>query len=255
MRHHRARWRRPLLLAIVLATALLFGPTMIASAVPGPQRMPPMGARQLDQLSGDAFDQGFLTQMTMHHAMGIMMTQPLITGGAHPELKALGAQMIADQSREIEQMRGWLQAWYGRDVSCPMAQGSSTGLMPGWMPGAPGQQPGGLMPGRGPWMMPGGMGPGMMPGAGAMMPGGMGPGMMPGAGPMMGGFWNLPPDELDRTFMTWMIEHHQGAVDMARLAQERAGHQEIKDLAASSVTTQSAEIETMRGWLADWYGR
>ena len=33
-----------------------------------------------------------------------------------------------------------------------------------------------------------------------------------------------------------------------------AGHQEVKDLAASIITTQSAEIATMRGWLADWYG-
>jgi uncharacterized protein (DUF305 family) len=83
-----------------------------------------------------------------------------------------------------------------------------------------------------------------------MMPGGM----MSG-GPMMGGFWNLPPDQLDLTFMTWMIEHHQGAIEMARLVEERSAHQEVKDLAASIVASQSAEIETMRGWLAAWYGR
>ena len=253
MRRHRTRWRRPLLLAIVLATALLFGPTMIASAVPGPQRIPPMGARQLDQLSGDAFDQAFLTQMAMHHAMGVMMAQPIVTGGARPELKALGAQMIADQSREIGQMRGWLQSWYGQDVTCPMVQGATTGTTsnprPGMMPGQPG-----VRPGAGP-MWPGAM----MPGAGMPMMPGMGPGMMPGGPmmgmPMMGGFGSLPPDQLDAAFMSWMIEHHQGAIDMAALAEERAAHQEVKELAASIMTTQSTEIETMRGWLAEWYGR
>jgi uncharacterized protein (DUF305 family) len=268
MRRHQARWRRPLLLAIVLATALLFGPTMIASAVPGPQRVPPVGAQQLDQLSGDAFDQAFLTQMTMHHAMGVMMTQPVATGGAHQELKALGAQMIADQSREIAQMRGWLQTWYGLDASCPMMPGMMTGTasnsMPGMMPGQPGARPGAgpmwpgaMQPGTGMPMMPGAM-PGMTPGgpAGAMPMTSMPMIGMPMLGmPMMGSFWSLPPDQLDETFMTWMIAHHQGAIDMAALAEERAGHQEVKDLAAGIIASQSGEIETMQGWLAAWYGR
>ena len=150
MRRHRARWRRTFLFAIVLAVALFFGPTMIASAVPGPQRMPAMGTQQLDQLSGDAFDQAFLTQMTMHHAMGVMMTQPVAASGAHPELKALGTRMIADQSREIDQMRGWLQGWYGLDVACPMVQGMMTGTtsipIPGMVPGRSPDWPG-IVPG------------------------------------------------------------------------------------------------------------
>jgi uncharacterized protein (DUF305 family) len=211
-----------------------------------------MAGQPLDQLTGDAFDQAFLAQMTMHHAMGVMMTQPVIARGAHQELKDLGAQMIADQSREIGQMRGWLQNWYSLDVTCPMAQGTVPGMTPGWMPGANNERPGPgrMMPGVGMPMMPG-TGPGMMPG--------MGPWMMPGGPtssmPMMGGLWRLPPDQLDAAFMTSMIAHHQGAIDMATLAEERAAHQEVKDLAASIITSQSAEIETMQAWLAEWYDR
>ena len=73
--------------------------------------------------------------------------------------------------------------------------------------------------------------------------------------PMMGGLWRLPADQLDAAFMTSMIAHHQGAIDMATLAEGRAAHQEVKDLAASIITSQTAEIETMRSWLAEWYGR
>ena len=73
--------------------------------------------------------------------------------------------------------------------------------------------------------------------------------------PMADGFRSLLPDQLDATFMAWMIAHHQGAIDMAALAQDRAGHQEVKDLATSIISTQSAEIATMQGWLDDWYGR
>jgi len=245
MRQHLPRWRWPIFLALLLVSALAWAPGTLAATAPRTHQLHPMGAQPLDQLSGDAFDQAFLAQMTMHHAMGVMMTRPVVASGAHQDLKDLGGQMIADQSREIEQMRGWLQGWYGLDVSRPMMPG----IMPGWMPGTSNERPG-----AGP-MRPGGM----MPGSGMpMMPGAI-PGMMPGGTmtgmPMRGGLWSLPPDQLDATFMTWMIAHHQGAIDMATLAEERAAHQEVKDLAASIITTQSAEIETMQGWLSDWYAR
>jgi uncharacterized protein (DUF305 family) len=252
MRQQWPRWRWPILLALVLVSALAWAPSTLAATPPRMQQLHPMGAQPLDQLSGDAFDQAFLAQMTMHHAMGVMQTQPVVTSGAHQELKDLGSQMVVDQSREVEQMRGWLQGWYGLDVSCPMV--SSGPMMPGTMPGMmPGRMPGpsGERPGAGP-MRPGSMTPGFgMP----MMPAVM-PGMMPGSPmgmPMMGDLTSLPPDQLDATFMTWMIPHHQGAIDMAALAEGRAAHQEVKDLAANIITSQSAEIETMQGWLSSWY--
>src|SRR5215204_4286530 len=37
--------------------------------------------------------------------------------------------------------------------------------------------------------------------------------------------------EFDQLFMDMMVPHHQGAVEMARIAQDRAEHQEIKDMA------------------------
>ena len=253
MRPYLTRWRRPLLLAIVLATALFFAPSMIASAVPRAQPVQPATVQPLEELTGDQFDQAFLVQMSMHHAMGVMMTRPVIAAGGRPELKSLGAQMIADQSREIEQMRGWLQSWYGLDVSCPMMQAMlptepmtgrmTTGLIaprsvtPGWM-----LDPSAERPAAGP-MRPGGP-MGMMPGMPMM-------GMPMMGMPMMGVPPSLSPDQLDAAFMISMIAHHQGAIDMAVLAEERAAHPDLKRLARSIIASQSAEIETMQGWLED----
>jgi uncharacterized protein (DUF305 family) len=238
MRQHWTRWRWPTLAALALAIGLLAAPVTLASTVPRTQQGHPFGNEPLNNLSGDAFDQAFLAQMTMHHAMGVMMTQPVVASGVHQELKDLGTQMIAVQSGEIVQMRGWLQDWYGIAPTYPMA--TSGAMVPGMMPITAGQQPGS---GR---MWPGGM----MPGFGMPMSG------MPARGmPMMGGFASVPPDQIDATFMTWMIAHHQGAIDMAALAEERAAHQEVKDLAASIITSQSAEIQMMKGWLSDWYER
>src|SRR4051812_26846839 len=51
----------------------------------------------------------------------------------------------------------------------------------------------------------------------------------------------------DRAFITNMVPHHQSAVEMARIAQRRAPHPEVKALAASIIRDQQSEIELMRG--------
>lgn len=58
----------------------------------------------------------------------------------------------------------------------------------------------------------------------------------------------------DQRFLEAMISHHQGAIDMAKMAQEMAEHDEIKTLAAAVIAAQEAEIEQMRAWLAEWFG-
>jgi uncharacterized protein (DUF305 family) len=58
----------------------------------------------------------------------------------------------------------------------------------------------------------------------------------------------------DQRFIEAMISHHQGAIDMARMAQEMAEREEIKTLAAAIIAAQEAEIEQMRSWLDEWYG-
>src|SRR5262245_33248452 len=45
------------------------------------------------------------------------------------------------------------------------------------------------------------------------------------------------------------------AVEMAKMAQEKATHPELKAAADNIVTTQTAEINRMQAWLKAWYGR
>lgn len=70
---------------------------------------------------------------------------------------------------------------------------------------------------------------------------------------MMGGIMNKSGDEFDQAFIDEMIEHHQGAINMARLAEQNAKHQEIKDLAKDIIEAQTKEIQIMNQWKADWY--
>lgn len=63
---------------------------------------------------------------------------------------------------------------------------------------------------------------------------------------------NLEGEAFDKAYITYMIEHHQAAVDMAELAEGRAKHQEIKTLSADIVTAQQAEIKSMQQWQTAW---
>jgi uncharacterized protein (DUF305 family) len=56
----------------------------------------------------------------------------------------------------------------------------------------------------------------------------------------------------DVTFAQGMIPHHQQAIEMSRLAPERAQSEEVKNLARQIETAQGPEIETLTGWLRDW---
>ena len=49
-----------------------------------------------------------------------------------------------------------------------------------------------------------------------------------------------------------MIEHHKGAVDMAKLALTNAKHQELKDMANDIITAQTKEITDMESWQKQW---
>jgi uncharacterized protein (DUF305 family) len=54
-------------------------------------------------------------------------------------------------------------------------------------------------------------------------------------------------------FLDTMIAHHQGAVDMAQLADVRAQRQELKELAANIISDQEREIAKMSEWRDRWF--
>lgn len=64
---------------------------------------------------------------------------------------------------------------------------------------------------------------------------------------------SLSGDEFDKAFIEQMIDHHQGAIDMANLVLEKSEKKELKDLANAIIEAQTKEIEMMEGWLESWY--
>lgn len=66
---------------------------------------------KLKQLTGDEFDKAFLQNMIVHHESAIAMSRPGTDNAQHQEVKGLTKAVIADQTKEVLQMRQWQQEW------------------------------------------------------------------------------------------------------------------------------------------------
>jgi uncharacterized protein (DUF305 family) len=50
-----------------------------------------------------------------------------------------------------------------------------------------------------------------------------------------------------------MIEHHEGAVEMAEIALERAERGELREMAQEIIDAQETEIHQMQDWMDEWH--
>lgn len=57
----------------------------------------------------------------------------------------------------------------------------------------------------------------------------------------------------DLQFIDTMSGHHQAAIEMARPAETKAQHAELKELARNIIRDQEREISQMKGWREQWF--
>ena len=57
----------------------------------------------------------------------------------------------------------------------------------------------------------------------------------------------------DRAFIDAMTPHHEGAIEMAKVALEQSDNREIQSIAAEIVTGQERELSRMKRWREEWY--
>jgi uncharacterized protein (DUF305 family) len=58
------------------------------------------------------YDLQFLDTMTEHHQAALQMANPIVAKTDNAELKAFAEKIVADQNREIEQMKNWREQWF-----------------------------------------------------------------------------------------------------------------------------------------------
>ncbi len=57
----------------------------------------------------------------------------------------------------------------------------------------------------------------------------------------------------DRHFLEMMLYHHQGTIEMVKLAPSRSKHPEMLKLADSMLQTQTREMSQLQSWYKSWY--
>lgn len=66
---------------------------------------------QLEDKSGDEFDEVFIEMMIAHHEGAVDMAELIPSRAKHDEVKELGKEIIAAQTKEIEEMKKWQKDW------------------------------------------------------------------------------------------------------------------------------------------------
>lgn len=175
----------------------------------------------------NAQDVSFAQGMIPHHQQALEMARLAATRASSAKVKDLATRIEKAQDPEIRTMSGWLKSWDEK-----MPSGSSTGS------GVPGMDHSG-MPGMDESSMP--SMPGMDHSAMSGMPGM--PGMMDGKD--MEKLEKASGADFDTMFLTMMVEHHRGAVEMATAEKTKGRYGPARDMADDIVTGQTAEITEM----------
>ncbi len=64
---------------------------------------------------------------------------------------------------------------------------------------------------------------------------------------------NAASQSYDLQFLDTMTHHHQGAIDMAKMALMKSQNAELKTFAQKIIDDQNKEIAQMKGWREKWY--
>ena len=72
---------------------------------------------------------------------------------------------------------------------------------------------------------------------------------------MSGELAELEGEAFEVGFMSMMIAHHRGAVEMSQWILDRTENADLRAAAEAIIAAQAPEITEMTGWLRAWYGR
>lgn len=158
-------------------------------------------------------DVDFTTDMIQHHAQALSMVDLTMGRELDPEMVELTEQIRAAQAPEIEKMVDWLEEW---DQPVPETSRDHANAHA------------------------------EDHGAGGAVDADM-PGMM--SAEEMTALENAPDADFEELWLQMMIEHHQGAVEMAEIEVEEGESAQATGLAEEIISAQEDEISHMQDML------
>lgn len=165
---------------------------------------------------------GFARDMQVHHLQGVELAMIIRDRTDDEAVRLLGYDIATTQAQQAGQLYGWLTEW---DLSQAGPEPSMT-----WM----------TRPGR--------SDDAHAHTDGAHTPGEPMPGMATDA--EIAALTSATGVDAERQFLTLMIAHHLGAVEMAEAVGDRADNTSVLGFANSVVISQNAEITLMEDMLA-----
>ena len=162
-------------------------------------------------------DVTFASDMITHHAQALSMVDLTLERDLDPEVQALAEDIRDAQGPEIETMADWLTTW-GEDVPDTMRDHANAGHDMGDMSDTMDD-----------------MGHDDMPG------------MMTAED--IDELENASDVEFQDMWLEMMVEHHEGAIEMAETEQADGQFKDAVDLAGQIIDAQKQEIDTMNGIL------
>ncbi len=158
-------------------------------------------------------DVDFAGDMIQHHAQALEMVDLTLGRDLDPEVAALAEDIRAAQAPEIETMADWLEDW---DEPVPATSRDHANAH------AEEHGDGGAVDEDMPGMM---------------------------SAEQMAALEKAPDGDFEDLWMEMMIEHHQGAVEMAETVLDEGESKKVSSLAEDVVEAQQAEIATMQSLL------
>ena len=116
-------------LAFILAIVILGMGALAPAAFAMPAVQSQDDLHQLEMLSGKDFEIDFMSMMIGHHQMALEMAMLVPDRANHQEVKDAAQKIIADQTREIGEMTGWLTQWYNTAPKQDMMHGDMAAMM------------------------------------------------------------------------------------------------------------------------------
>jgi uncharacterized protein (DUF305 family) len=212
--HHTTKTTRAL---SAIALTLALGAGLTACGDDNSEAGSSAGTAEVSTTEHNDADVTFASDMITHHAQALSMVDLTVDRPLDPEVQALAEDIRAAQGPEIETMADWLTKW-GEEVPETMRDHANAGHDMGDMSDTMDD-----------------MGHGDMPG------------MMTAED--MDDLENASDAEFQDMWLEMMVEHHEGAVEMAETEQSDGQFKDAVDLAGQIIDAQQKEIETMNGLL------
>ena len=172
--------------------------------------------------SATSAEAGFARDMQVHHLQGVELAMLIRDRTDDEAVRLLGYDIATTQSQQAGQLYGWLTEW---ELSQAGPEPSMTWMTrPGRSDDAHGHTDG------------------------AHTPGAPMPGLATDA--QIAELTAATGIDAERQFLTLMIAHHRGAVEMAEAVQDRASNTSVLGFAHSVIISQNAEITLMESMLA-----